>query len=66
MNTKEQNQELGRKINGTNAAVPLYFLRSVSRILGHVLQFVTKHWIWAFIFCTSCSDVSIILGNTNI
>jgi hypothetical protein len=37
MKSKEQNQELGRKINGTNAAVPLDFLRSVSRILEPVL-----------------------------
>jgi hypothetical protein len=36
-----------RKIKGTNAAVSLEFLKSVSRILGPVLQFVTKRWIWA-------------------
>jgi hypothetical protein len=42
----EQNQELGRNINGTNEAVPHDFVSSVSRILRPVLKFDTKRWIW--------------------
>jgi len=61
----EQNQELERKIDGTNAAVPLDLLRSVVRILVTLLQFVTKRWLWA-LKLQECSNVSFILGNTNI
>jgi hypothetical protein len=62
----EQNEELGRKIDGTNATVPLDLLRSVGRILVPVLQFVTKLWIWALKLCASCRNVSLILGYTNV
>lgn len=66
MESMEQNQELERKIDGTNAAFPLDLLKNVVRILVPLLQFVTKHWLWALKLCTICSNVSFILGNTNI
>lgn len=66
MKSKEQNQGLERKLNGTNAAVPLDFLKSVSRILGPVLQVVTKRWLWTLKVCPINNNVSFILGNTNI
>jgi hypothetical protein len=55
-----------KKTNGTCVAVPLDFLRNARRILGPVVQFVTKRWMWALKLCTSCRNVSFILGNTNI
>lgn len=55
-----------KKIDGVNAVVPLDFLRSVVRVLVPLLQFVTKRWLWTLKLCTRCSNVSFILGNTNI